>query len=165
SERMIVEHGLWPAADVFQITSPTNSTLRFNFPNLNSVEGPVDYAVNFSDGKWHLMTGVLDVTAGKAYVYYDGTLAASKTTAQQIGTATAASTFIGARGNSTLFFPGSIDDVRIYNRALSADEVMTLYRSNQTKINAPQNSRNMTGLVGYWTFNGPDLTSTTASDV
>jgi hypothetical protein len=54
-------------------------------------------------------------------------------------------------------FPGSIDEVRVYNRALSADEVAKLY-----KTTAPDDPD--TGLVGYWSFNGPDLSGTTAYD-
>jgi len=41
---------------------------------------------------------------------------------------------IGARnapGAATSFFPGSIDDARIYNRALSAGEVATLYNAGR----------------------------------
>ena len=37
--------------------------------------------------------------------------------------------------------------------------------TNQTNINHSQDSRSTTGLVGYWSFNGSDLTSTTATDV
>ncbi|MDD3006932.1 MAG: carbohydrate binding domain-containing protein [Candidatus Pacebacteria bacterium] len=46
------------------------------------------------------------------------------------------------------FLDGSVDDVRIYNRALSADEVTDLYNGNQVDD---------TGLVGYWGFDGAAL--------
>ena len=54
-------------------------------------------------------------------------------------------------------FTGNIDEVRIYNRALSADEVAQLYR-----LNVPTGTE--TGLKGYWSFNGKDLSGTTAYD-
>jgi hypothetical protein len=54
-------------------------------------------------------------------------------------------------------FNGSIDEVRIYNRVLSADEVAQLYR-----LTSPTGTD--TSLKGYWSFNGPDLSGTTASD-
>lgn len=54
-------------------------------------------------------------------------------------------------------FTGNIDDARIYNRALSADEVGQLYR-----LNSPTGVD--TGLKGYWSFNAPDMASTTAYD-
>ena len=71
-------------------------------------------------------------------------------------------------GNST--FDGSIDDVRIYNRALSAVEVRRLYNMGAaTKINVAPNSGTLstassTGLVGYWTFDGKNMSTTTAID-
>ncbi|NBU86316.1 MAG: hypothetical protein EBS13_03180 [Verrucomicrobia bacterium] len=40
--------------------------------------------------------------------------------------------YFGKRGGSTpLYFHGTIDDVRIYDRALSAEEVQALYNLGQ----------------------------------
>ena len=47
-------------------------------------------------------------------------------------------------------FNGAIDDVRIYNRALSAADVAQLYASGEAIIRKPANNL---GLVGYWNFN------------
>ncbi|MEM2987857.1 MAG: LamG domain-containing protein, partial [Candidatus Bathyarchaeia archaeon] len=55
-------------------------------------------------------------------------------------------------------FQGLIDDVRIYNRALSASEIQALYKAGAVKHNNPSN----TGLVGYWSFN--EGKGTTATD-
>jgi hypothetical protein len=55
------------------------------------------------------------------------------------------------------FFDGQIDDVRIYDRALSFAEVKSLYQQNKTLINAPQKDQLTNGLVGYWSFNAPDI--------
>ncbi len=51
-------------------------------------------------------------------------------------------------GHGEYFFTGSIDDVRIYNRALSAGEVAQMY--NSTKDGYLGNIKVSTGLVGYW---------------
>jgi len=53
---------------------------------------------------------------------------------------------------------GLIDDVRVYNRALSAGEVAALYNVGAAKYTPPNNL----GLVGYWSFN--EGTSTVALD-
>lgn len=65
-------------------------------------------------------------------------------------------------GPDFAFLNAIIDEVRIYNRALSATEIATLYGS--TKINsAPKNQ-----LVGYWTLDQNDIryagTATTTYD-
>jgi hypothetical protein len=70
----------------------------------------------------------------------------------------------GWGGNTGFTFDGKIDDARMYNRVLSATEIAALYNSNQTKINAPQDTKITNGLVGFWTFNGKDV-GTTIVDV
>src|SRR3989344_8256238 len=54
------------------------------------------------------------------------------------------------------FTNGFLDDVRIYNRALSATEISQLYKLGQDKI-ATTPIDKLNGLVGHWTFDGPDL--------
>ncbi|MEK7560853.1 MAG: LamG domain-containing protein [Patescibacteria group bacterium] len=73
---------------------------------------------------------------------------------------------IGRTENSAGFFDGLIDDVRVYNRALSADEIKRLYRIGATlKVNAPRYTGSLdTGLVGSWSFDGPDMAGTVAYD-
>ncbi len=81
---------------------------------------------------------------------------------------------IGARdasGNGN--WDGKIDDMRVYNRALSATEVKQIYNTGQGKFKASFTktkidmspkvgpTTNCTGglscgLVGYWTFDGKD---------
>src|SRR3989338_1532014 len=75
-------------------------------------------------------------------------------------------------GNNTLtthagsVFNGPIDDVRIYNRALSGDEIKRLYRIGGTlKINTSINNDSLTkGLVGYWSFDGKDMAGVNPPD-
>ena len=68
--------------------------------------------------------------------------------------------YIGGYANyGTHYFQGTIDDVRIYNRALSASEVLALYNEGATKLASSNQSGNFltSGLVGYWTFNNSDI--------
>lgn len=62
-----------------------------------------------------------------------------------------------SNGSSYTYWTGIIDEVRLYNRSLSAEEIAKLYQST-----APDNPD--TGLKGYWSFNGPDVSGTTAFD-
>lgn len=95
-------------------------------------------------------------------LYVDGVL--SQSTGNITDTLNATTGFWIARYASGTYFPGSIDDARVYNRALTAAEVAGLYRLNETRVNGSQNSRIADGLIGLWSFNGPDydIASTTA---
>ncbi len=62
-----------------------------------------------------------------------------------------------SNGSTYTWWAGIIDEVRMYSRALSPEEVAKLYKST-----APDNPD--TSLKGYWSFNGPDVSGTTAFD-
>lgn len=73
------------------------------------------------------VVGVYDGT--KIYVYVNGVLANSKTTVITIGSNTYDTHLGDISGYNWSFFHGVIDEVRIYNRALSAAEIKRLYES------------------------------------
>nr|WP_307167454.1 LamG-like jellyroll fold domain-containing protein [Streptomyces rishiriensis] len=80
-------------------------------------------------GEWTHLVGVQDTVAGQLSLYVNGTLAGTTALpstwyaggAVQIG----ASAFQGA---PTSFFPGQIDDVRLFDRPVSAGEVQQLFK-------------------------------------
>ena len=86
----------------------------------------------FPDGSWHHIFVVYDISANTATLYRDGTSVAVVTSAGA-GAANNGVLHMGSRGGSYPI-PGSIDDVRIYNRALTGAEVTALYGSGATKI-------------------------------
>jgi hypothetical protein len=75
---------------------------------------------------------------------------------------------IGRDSNNSSRFNGRIDDVRVYNRALSATEVATLYGDTSagrlTKISTTDKTGVSSGLIGHWTFDGPEITTSTSTD-
>ena len=82
-----------------------------------------------NDGRWHHVVFVVDLFGGRIYVdgvrlgiiSWTGTAGAASTTQPvQIGR------YPGAAGEAE-YFPGLLDNVRIYNRALSGGEVSDLY--------------------------------------
>ena len=61
-------------------------------------------------------------------VYLDGVLDASRSASGKIDV-TNSSVFLGQYADGAYSFPGSMDNVRIYSRALSASEILGIYQS------------------------------------
>jgi hypothetical protein len=73
---------------------------------------------------------VHDADAGTYVLYVDG-VAQAKTWSQPTGDAAPGPLAIGravSGGNHSDFWPGSIDDVQVWNRVLTAADVMSRYR-------------------------------------
>ncbi len=142
-------------------------------------------STNAPDGNWHHLVGVCDQPNGAVYLYLDGVLTA--TSSVPVGAAVLAATMpmtIGARaagGSSAkpdLQFIGTIDEVALYNYALTATQVASHYSaaaSQQAKpiiFLQPQSQTNALGSTatftvtatgtppsGYqWQCNGTNLT-------
>lgn len=90
------------------------------------------------------------------------------------GASTLALTAIGA-GDDDLsppfayFMNGSLDDVRIYDRAISQSEITRLYNIGAgTKVNKSYSVGSagslQTGLIGHWTFDGDKIAGVSAYD-
>lgn len=110
----------------------------------------------FNDGRWHYaMATITGGVNGTITLYVDGV--AVSTTNPSSGTvgsiSNAASVAVGVGGGYNI--EGTIDEVRIYNRALSATEILKLYQASSLKVNrTPKNVVSNFGLVGYWTLDG-----------
>ncbi|EDN72618.1 conserved hypothetical protein [Beggiatoa sp. SS] len=76
------------------------------------------------DTQWHYLTGVFDGTTTKLYI--DGILISNKTYAWTPVPNTG-NLYIGDWWEGSRNFSGIIDDIRIYNRALSDSEIQQLY--------------------------------------
>ncbi|MBN1673065.1 MAG: FecR domain-containing protein [Kiritimatiellae bacterium] len=112
-----------------QHSPDTAGSLRTNLCDANDSKDPfaLDVEPFVPDGQWHLYT--LTVTPGVgSSVYLDGRLRRS---CRQGGDPfdPAGDIFLGGRGDDHLpdrYYGGALDDVRIYNRALSAREIRQL---------------------------------------
>ncbi len=140
------------------------------FRNSDSTNSQAQSSVSVDDGKWHFVTGTWDGTNIKVFV--DGVQSGGSTAFSGIlkqGQSNDA--YIGMIETGLPgFFPGSIDDVRIYNRALTASEIQALYKAGGGVLAAtPPGTNNSvginSGLIGYWTFDGKNMTNTTATDL
>ncbi len=84
---------------------------------------------NVNDGQWHHIAGIYD--GSKMYLYIDGTVDTSQPASGRINT-NDEPVFIGENSENTgRYWDGLIDDVRIYNYALSKDEITALYNEGK----------------------------------
>lgn len=108
---------------------------------------------------WTHVVGVYD--GSQAKIYINGVLNNSATSSGALcDTSSALVLGFNIETGTTENFMGYLDDVRIYNRAISVDEVKRLYEiGTPSKISTtPENKGNLAqGLVGHWTFDGPDI--------
>ncbi|GAB4580006.1 MAG: hypothetical protein Fur0022_27450 [Anaerolineales bacterium] len=108
-----------------QGTGTTNVVLHIGFRNTNIFtcafwNNDLNTPVAYTDLDWHHWACTYDATTNARAIYRDGVLVASDTaSADYQGSGTA---YIGHRNGSD-HFNGLVDDVRLYNGALSAAEV------------------------------------------
>ncbi|MBF0623838.1 MAG: LamG domain-containing protein [Magnetococcales bacterium] len=82
---------------------------------------------DYSSGNHYHVVHVLDGTT--QYLYINGSLANSSNVGASTFTSETHIIIGWGFGTSPAFFSGTIDDVRVYNRALSAEEVKALYNA------------------------------------
>jgi hypothetical protein len=89
-----------------------------------------------ADGRWHMMTYVREVNTGRIYV--DGVLVATEPATFELSAIMRWS--IGQEwDNSTPsnFYMGLVDDVRFYNKALTAEEIAAVMRGDTKLAGSP----------------------------
>lgn len=98
-------------------------------------------ALPVSTGTWYLITGVWDSSANNLYLYVNGALQATTNTGANIpGTGSGWPLVIGSALGSA-YMAGSLDDVRVYSRALSSDDVRKLYNVGYYTCASPSGHR------------------------
>jgi len=141
----------------------------YDFLILSGSHGKMGFYLSTSSGGFYLQTvgssyndGVVrcfnctyDSTLGsnQMKIYVDGVLEAQQDATGTINTSTA-NLGIGKPGTANAFYwNGAIQEVMIYNRALSVEEIKSIYES-------PSNDNITTGRVGHWRFDEkPDGTN------
>jgi hypothetical protein len=91
----------------------------------------VDSLYPINDGEWHFIVGTWD--GNRLSIYVDGQLS-NNVNSTGILTKDDEYLTIGSRYGYEDFFQGKIDDIRIYNRALSVAEIQELYYQIPTLI-------------------------------
>ena len=162
TNRCIVNRVTGSPANGWEMRITTANKVRFLLASTSANYNGQDTTV-LSTNTWYHVVGTWNGSDAK--IFLNGVEDTSTPITQNsVGTITGTRTLaVGANAiTSSSYFPGSIDDVRIYNRALSATEVSALYNSGATTAKPTIKTVSRQGLVGYWSFE--DGTSTKATD-
>ncbi|MDC0936130.1 LamG domain-containing protein [Pirellulales bacterium] len=125
---------IWGVQGDFETRQEPDGTLSFDLLG----EGPPEFVAGqdlSTDGRWRHVVGVFDSDDDSFEVYVDGRLINSGVNGNNMISRTAALLTFGTRTGNTEYWEGALRDFRIYNRPLSADEIVEL-----------------SGLVGHWRF-------------
>jgi len=103
-----------------------------------------------TDDQWHHWAGIYDGTT--ATIYIDGKPDASRTYSGQIGDSSSYSLYIGENAQATgRLLHGLLDDVRIYDRALSEQQLLDLINNGTSpswnKAEKPNPANGATGVA------------------
>lgn len=108
-----------------------------------------------NDGNWHHIAFTSDGTTSKLYI--DGTESNSVANIFAIST----DTLELGRGTSSYYYEGKLDQVRIFNKALSQSEVTTLYGETATVHTATTDTLNYQATnLAYYKFDSTALDET-----
>ncbi|OGS47237.1 MAG: hypothetical protein A2539_10635 [Elusimicrobia bacterium RIFOXYD2_FULL_34_15] len=169
STRRIIEKGAYALAASNQAIFKIYVTTGIGI----SVSQYLTYPWSSNDiGVWHHVAGTYDSTTGEQKLYQDGVMVASQTIAGLIDESS--SYFhIGWQGSSSGRFDGIIDEAKIYDNAITAQEVLIHYQNGNplNDTTAPTSVNNLTesgitttSITLVWTAVGDDnMTGTSSS--
>lgn len=138
---------------------PSNRNYEFGFNNANGVTflyvkndayNIWDSSSAYTDAAWHFYAVTYSFgTGGSIKVYRDGVPISGTWTSGAGNDPLPTDTEPLCIGSSQEYWPGSLDDVRIYNRALSAAEVWCLYMTNPFDICIKEDDSDEAAILQY----------------
>ena len=133
----------------------TNGYLHGVSKKTNGTQSLISHpASGFNNNNWHHF--VYTFSAGVAKIYLDGALLNSQTnTGSTIANSTTNLIFGYGLPLNNFYYNGKLDDIGIWNRALSQAEITAMYNGVTYSDSCNNVSGSLTqGLVGYWPFCG-----------
>jgi hypothetical protein len=150
--------GAW--AGGYHFVTQAASTIEFCLNGYTGAGGTCVSLGSLSNapaGAWTNLVGTYD---GSTIKLYDNGVLFGQTSYSTPISYTAQTFRLGFGGGAIAFYSGGLDDVRVYNRALSAQEISDLYNAGQVNVAHSNTTSGIginAGLVGYWTFDGPTI--------
>ncbi|MBR9701439.1 LamG domain-containing protein [Candidatus Pacearchaeota archaeon] len=114
----------------FKLGMFTNNKLEFEIRDENNNIGLIRWVsggTSLQTNNWYHVVGVYDKSSNSIKTYVNGELDRAMGTSKSLAPTTGSSAIGREPFQSKYFFNGRIDDLRVYNKALSAQEVQELY--------------------------------------
>jgi CshA-type fibril repeat protein len=138
--------------------SSTGGQFGVNLNTSAGSAGPPFGTTNIANNVWHHLAMVIDVASTSCKIYVDGVLQQNKITPNINATSTVSNTgnlFFGTLNNFASFMNAQMDDIRFWNKAMTAAEVL----SDKTAIVIG----NEANLLAAWDFE--NVSGTTVPDI
>jgi hypothetical protein len=151
----IVERAQWSTRRGYYLAATSATAVKFTVHYNDAAYVSPTYTLPI--GQWVHLVGIYDGSMVRIYAngVEQGTGVAGPSSIDD--TATTKKLFIGSNNGSDSYWNGLIDDVRIYNRALSQTEITALYNEYDPSVQVSDLQR---GLVGQWKMDGNAKDST-----
>jgi len=137
------------------IINNSNNRIRFYLGSSTSSAINLETTTGLSNNTWHHLVFVYNGSQGFAKVYIDGSQVS--TTSPTIPSSIYSNTedfHIGAYYSNSLLFNGEIDEVAVFNKALSANKIQQIYDATAVVGGIPQTANLFTGglytSLVYW---------------
>jgi len=123
----------------YRFFTNADRSVEFGIRNTaNGYESVKTAAAVLNAGQWyHLVATFNDVNTGKIYINGNPNPSATKSNFTLVRGNTTEALKFGRTNNNSVNFDGALDEIRIYNRVLSAVEITQLYNYIGTQITLP----------------------------
>ena len=115
----------------FGISSAGNGVSFSRYDNFYGMVPKLEYTQDITN-QWHHIVGVKD--GGTLNLYVDGIRVATGTDTTTLNTSNSNPLYLGSLGNTNPRFRGQIDDLRIYNYALTPQQVKYVMNDGTAKF-------------------------------
>ena len=115
-----IEKGVWETGEYSLYPVYADNTTLAQFNDLPENCDDENAGRSIRDNQWHHLAGVWD--GQRIYIYLDGELDKSSACEGELGE-NKSDLYIGSRAGNERFLIGTVDEVRIYNRALTQAEI------------------------------------------
>jgi hypothetical protein len=147
-----LNRGIAGKAGGYQIYVEAGGLLVFGFYNVSGGWTLLHSSILIPENAWVHVAGTFNSTDGTMQLYINGAPDTSLITAQRLS-ANANPVKVGGFGSDGAPFSGRIDEISIFNRALSASEIAAIYIADSEGMCRPSVAA-PSGMVAWWPGNG-----------